>query len=166
MISFTNVHNIQLFQDFINRESNSIILRDKNDSFRIILPDDIMSGIFNPDDYVSINGNYIYYNEARCNEIELTDEERFSCIAHELGHYYDDTERNEHNRQIREMNADIFAVSLELGKELLNVLNKFRNIFDGVDRERIDERINNLQRTLLDANQEHRKSIRIEEKEK
>ncbi len=159
MISFTNVHNIQLFQDFINRESNSIILRDKNDSFRIILPDDIMSGIFNPDDYVSINGNYIYYNEARCNEIELTDEERFSCIAHELGHYYDDTERNEHNRQIREMNADIFAVSLELGKELLNVLNKFRNIFDGVDRERIDERINNLQRTLLDANQEHRKSI-------
>ena len=159
MISFTNVHNIQLFQDFINRESNSIILRDKNDSFRIILPDDIMSGIFNPDDYVSINGNYIYYNEARCNEIELTDEERFSCIAHELGHYYDDTERNEHNRQIREMNADIFTVSLELGKELLNVLNKFRNIFDGVDRERIDERINNLQRTLLDANQEHRKSI-------
>ena len=93
MILFTNAHNIQLFQDFINRESNSIILRDKNDSFRVILPDDIMSGIFYPDEYVSINGNYIYYNEARCNEIELTDEERFSCIAHELGHYYDDTEK-------------------------------------------------------------------------
>ena len=45
MISFTNAHNIQLFQDFINRESNSIILRDKNDSFRVILPDDFMSGI-------------------------------------------------------------------------------------------------------------------------
>ena len=58
MISFTNAHNIQLFQDFINRESNSIILRDKNDSFRVILPDDIMSGIFYPDEYVSINGNY------------------------------------------------------------------------------------------------------------
>ena len=96
MISFTNAHNIQLFQDFINRESNSIILRDKNDSFRVILPDDYMSGIFNPDEYVSINGNYIYYNEARCNEIELTDEERFSCIAHELGHYYDETEKNEY----------------------------------------------------------------------
>ena len=97
MISFTNAHNIQLFQDFINRESNSIILRDKNDSFRVILPDDFMSGIFNPDEYVSINGNYIYYNEARCNEIKLTDEERFSCIAHELGHYYDETEKNEYN---------------------------------------------------------------------
>ena len=45
MISFTNAHNIQLFQDFINRESNSIILRDKNDSFRVILPDDFMSGM-------------------------------------------------------------------------------------------------------------------------
>ena len=130
MISFTNAHNIQLFQDFINRESNSIILRDKNDSF------------------------YIYYNEARCNEIELTDEERFSCIAHELGHYYDETEKNEYNGKIREMNADRFAVSLELGEHLLSVLNKFRIIFDGNDRERIDERINNLQNILLVANQE------------
>jgi Zn-dependent peptidase ImmA (M78 family) len=154
MISFTNAHNIQLFQDFINRESNSIILRDKNDSFRVILPDDYMSGIFNPDEYVSINGNYIYYNEARCNEIELTDEERFSCIAHELGHYYDETEKNEYNGKIREMNADRFAVSLELGEHLLSVLNKFRIIFDGNDRERIDERINNLQNILLVANQE------------
>ena len=154
MISFTNVHNIQLFQEFINRESNSIILRDKNDSFRVILPDDFMSGIFNPNEYVSINGNCIYYNEARCNEIELTDEERFSCIAHELGHYYDETDKNEHNRQIRAINADMFAVSLGLGKNLLNVLNKYRNIFNGVDRERIDERINNIQKRLLDANQE------------
>lgn len=113
-----------------------------------------MSGIFNPDEYVSINGNYIYYNEARCNEIKLTDEERFSCIAHELGHYYDETEKNEYNGKIREMNADRFAVSLELGEHLLSVLNKFRIIFDGNDRERIDERINNLQNILLVANQE------------
>ena len=57
MISFTNAHNIQLFQDFINRERNSIILRDKNDSFRVILPEDFMSGIFNSDEYLSINSN-------------------------------------------------------------------------------------------------------------
>lgn len=154
MISFTNLHNIQLFQDFINRERNSIILRDKVDSFRVILPGDIIAKIFNPDEYVSINGNYIYYNEARCDELEMTDEERFSCIAHELGHYYDDTERNEHNRQIREMNADIFAVSIGLGNSLLSVLYKFRNIFDGIDRERIDERIQNLRSRLLAVNHE------------
>lgn len=154
MISFTNLHNIQLFQDFINRERNSIILRDKVDSFRVILPGDIIAKIFNPDEYVSINGNYIYYNEARCDELDMTDEERFSCIAHELGHYYDDTERNEHNRQIREMNADIFAVSIGLGNSLLSVLYKFRNIFDGIDRERIDERIQNLRSRLLAVNHE------------
>lgn len=154
MISFTNLHNIQLFQDFINRERNSIILRDKVDSFRVILPGDIIAKIFNPDEYVSINGNYIYYNEARCDELEMTDEERFSCIAHELGHYYDDTERNEHNRQIREMNADIFAVSIGLGNSLLSVLYKFRNIFDGIDIERIDERIQNLRSRLLAVNHE------------
>ena len=154
MISFTNAHNIQLFQDFINRESNSIILRDKVDSFRVILPGDIIAKIFNPDEYVSINGNYIYYNEARCNEIELTDEERFSCIAHELGHYYDETEKNEYNGKIREMNADRFAVSIGLGNSLLSVLYKFRNIFDGIDRERIDERIQNLRSRLLAVNHE------------
>lgn len=154
MISFTNVHNIQLFQDFINRERDSINLRDRNDTFRVILPGDVMSGIFYSDEYVSINGNCIYYNEARCNEIELTDEERFSCIAHELGHYYDETEKNEYNDNIREMNADRFAVSLELGEHLLSTLKKFRVIFDGDDRERIDERINNLQNILLVANQE------------
>ena len=143
-----------MFQDFINRERNSIILRDKVDSFRVILPGDIIAKIFNPDEYVSINGNYIYYNEARCDELEMTDEERFSCIAHELGHYYDDTERNEHNRQIREMNADIFAVSIGLGNSLLSVLYKFRNIFDGIDRERIDERIQNLRSRLLAVNHE------------
>lgn len=84
----------------------------------------------------------------------MTDEERFSCIAHELEHYYDETEKNEYNGKIREMNADRFAVSLELGEHLLSVLNKFRIIFDGNDRERIDERINNLQNILLVANQE------------
>ena len=47
------------------------------------------------------------------------------------------------------MNADRFAVSLELGEHLLSVLNKFRIIFDGDDREKIDERINNLQNILL-----------------
>lgn len=62
--------------------------------------------------------------------------------------------KNEYNGKIREMNADRFAVSLELGEHLLSVLNKFRIIFDGNDRERIDERINNLQNILLVANQE------------
>lgn len=61
--------------------------------------------------------------------------------------------KNEYNDNIREMNADRFAVSLELGEHLLSVLNKFRIIFDGDDRERIDERINNLQKLLV-ANQE------------
>ena len=75
-------------------------------------------------------------------------------IAYRFGHYYDETEKNEYNGKIREMNADRFAVSLELGEHLLSVLNKFRIIFDGDDRERIDERINNLQNILLVTNQE------------
>jgi len=141
MISFRNVQNNPLFQDFVMNHSCSDILEQKNDTFRIILPGDYLAAIFDPEDYMSLNSNYIFYNERKCNEIGLTDEERFSFIAHELGHFYDTTDRNGGNQQDREINADNFAVKLGLGEYLLSALKKLSIVFSGVDKERIDERI-------------------------
>ena len=147
MISFRNTRGIMLFQSFIDREEAKSILGDKNDSFIAVLPSDVLANIFCNNDYLAINGKYIYYNAEKCNEAGLSNEERMACIAHELGHYYDETPKDD-SCIIREMNADRFALDIVPFSSLVSALSKLRNAFpEGCERSNLEQRIkvlNNL----------------------
>jgi Zn-dependent protease with chaperone function len=65
----------------------------------------------------------IVMNETICNNLNLTQREHFAMIAHEIGHIIDSTPRLGNEMQ-REINADNFAVSLELTQDLITGLTK------------------------------------------
>ena len=105
---------------------DSKLLADKEDTFNVILNGDSMVGIFFDDAPFEINGKNIYYNERVVKTCDLTENECYACIAHELGHAFDDTPRGTDER---EYNADNFAKELKLGKDLISVLQKFKNAY-------------------------------------
>ena len=144
MISFSKTRDFQLFQDFVTEYGGCDNLRDRNETFQVVLPGEFLAGIFDSNEYICRNSKYIFYNEEKCNEIRLTVLERYACLAHELGHFYDNTEQNAANQQDREKNADNFAVSLCLGCNLSSALQKMRSSLNDDEKERIDERISNL----------------------
>jgi len=144
MISFSNTRGIILFQSFIDRAETKSVLEDKNDSFTVVLPSDFLASIFYNDDYMAINGKYIFYNAEKCNEVGLSNEERMACIAHELGHYYDETPKDD-NCLIREMNADRFALDIVPCSSLVSALSKLRDAFpEGCKRSSLELRIRQL----------------------
>lgn len=54
------------------------------------------SYILNPkgNDCIACSDNNICYNEDNCNDMNLSKEERYAIIAHEIGHIYDETDKN------------------------------------------------------------------------
>ena len=116
----------KLFDDFLDLYGDSELLIEKEDSFNVVLNGDYLSGIFNNDSPFEINGKNIYYNEQVVNACGLTEKECYACIAHELGHAFDDTPRESDER---EYNADNFAKELKLRKELISVLQKINNAY-------------------------------------
>lgn len=117
---------IKLFNDFLSLYGNMEPLANKEATFNIILNGDFLVKIFLNDSPFEINGNCIYYNEQIVKACGLTENECYACIAHELGHAFDCTPIDSVNR---EYNADLFAKELKLGKYLISVLKKFKNIY-------------------------------------
>lgn len=117
MITFVRNPEIQLFTDFINRFGNAESLRDRTERITVVLPEDSLAGAFCASEPFAfnkaINKGSIWYNECKVNEIDLDQEECYACIAHELGHMMDSSQRNLEHQQDREIYADRIAYELD-----------------------------------------------------
>lgn len=124
MITFTNAP--ELFQKFNEQYGNNVLFQN-NPRYGVVIPGNLMSASFEQNDPFSCNihvsPQYIFYNEAKADELGLTEEERFACIAHEIGHYRDNTPLNGSSQE-REYNADDFATQLGLRLPLISALEK------------------------------------------
>jgi len=90
----------------------------------------------------TLNPPFIAINEQVCQELNLTQEEQYAMIAHEIGHILDNSPREKNNPLNREYNADQFAIKLELSKELKTGLEKIINSGNySWETENIKERI-------------------------
>lgn len=85
------------------------------------------------------------HNKDKADELQLTKEERFAYIAHELGHLFDNPREEGENQQDREIRADNFAVKLKLTVHQITALEKFKN---GQDDVNIQARIDILRNSL------------------
>ncbi|MHA6281111.1 hypothetical protein ACXYMT_13100 [Salinimicrobium sp. CAU 1759] len=84
-------------------------------------------------------------NEQVCQQLELTQEEQYAMIAHEIGHVLDNSPRQENNYLEREYNADQFTINLGLSNELKAGLEKVVNSGNySKERQDIEERIKRL----------------------
>ena len=69
----------------------------------------------------------IFYNASVCTMMELTDEEQYACITHEIGHLLDETPlpEGQTTSEEREFNADKKVIELGLQEHLISALRKF-----------------------------------------
>lgn len=87
---------------------------------------------------------YIGCSEAHCIAINLTEEEKYAMIAHELGHiyftphFYPSTEKKYLNK---ELNADSMAVRLDLKESLISGLEKLEKCKDVKNKKQLQQRI-------------------------
>ena len=154
MITFVRNPEIQLFTDFIKRFENAELLRNRTERITVVLPEDSLAGAFRDSEPFAfnrdINNGCIWYNEYKVNEIGLDQEERYACIAHELGHMMDSSQRNLEHQQKREIYADRIACELGLGDCMISALHKMIDYYqqpngaadDNVRIEKLQERIN------------------------
>ena len=111
--------NIALFENFANIYGD-ILNTITDDSIKIIVPTDRyaecileLDGLFQTNPAISFK--HIGYNEENCKAINLTENEKFAMIAHELGHIYNNIYQFDENELLnREINADIMACRLGL----------------------------------------------------
>ena len=137
MITFVRNPEIQLFTDFINRFGNAESLRDRTERIAVVVPGDMLAGVFCDSEPFAfnkaINKGSIWYNECKVNEIGLDQEECYACIAHELGHMMDSSQRNLEHQQDREITADRIACELGLGNSMISALNKMIDCYQQPD---------------------------------
>ena len=156
MITFLRNPEIQLFTDFINRFGNAESLRDRTERIAVVVPGDMLAGVFCDSEPFAfnkaINKGSIWYNECKVNEIGLDQEECYACIAHELGHMMDSSQRNLEHQQDREITADRIACELGLGNSMISALNKMIDYYQQPDgaadnnvcKDNLQKRINVL----------------------
>lgn len=156
MITFVRNPEIQLFTDFINRFGNAESLRDRTERIAVVVPGDMLAGVFCDSEPFAfnkaINKGSIWYNECKVNEIGLDQEECYACIAHELGHMMDSSQRNLEHQQDREITADRIACELGLGNSMISALNKMIDYYQQPDgaadnnvcKDNLQKRINVL----------------------
>ena len=156
MITFVRNPEIQLFTDFINRFGNAESLRDRTERIAVVVPGDMLAGVFCDSEPFAfnkaINKGSIWYNEYKVNEIGLDQEECYACIAHELGHMMDSSQRNLEHQQDREITADRIACELGLGNSMISALNKMIDYYQQPDgaadnnvcKDNLQKRINVL----------------------
>lgn len=154
MITFVRNPEIQLFTDFINRFGNAESLRDRTERIAVVVPGDMLAGVFCDSEPFAfnraINNGSIWYNECKVNEMGLDQDECYACIAHELGHMMDPSQRNLEHQQDREIYADSIACKLGLGDSMISALHKMIDYYqqpngaadDNVRIEKLQERIN------------------------
>ena len=156
MITFFRNPEIQLFTDFIKRFEDAESLRDRTERITVVLPEDSLAGAFCDSEPFAfnkaINKGSIWYNECKVNEIGLDQEECYACIAHELGHMMDSSQRNLEHQQDREITADRIACELGLGNTMISALNKMIDYYQQPDgaadnnvcKDNLQKRINVL----------------------
>ena len=156
MITFVRNPEIQLFTDFIKRFEDAELLRNRTERITVVVPEDFLAGAFwDSEPFVFnrvINNGSIWYNEYKVNEIGLDQEECYACIAHELGHMMDSSQRNLEHQQDREITADRIACELGLGNSMISALNKMIDYYQQPDgaadnnvcKDNLQKRINVL----------------------
>lgn len=130
MILFNNPQNIEVIKSFIDI-FNTKINKDDNESTITICIINQEHQLFNAvaaeNDPFATNTTMkpliIAINEKVCQILDLTLQEQYAMIAHEIGHIIDNTPK-EKNSKSREYNADQFAVKLGLSQELKTGLEK------------------------------------------
>lgn len=148
MVDFVHNPEVQLFTEFMEEFGSKLALQQITEQIRIVVPGDREEGMFHTSDAFSCNYKYIWYNERKANRLGLTQSERFACIAHELGHIFDTSDRWDTPQQTREMNADQFAVELGLGNSMISALEKL------IDYNRDDE-------DLVEGMEERKRMIHV-----
>lgn len=156
MITFVRNPEIQLFTDFIKRFEDAESLRNRMERITVVVPGDMLAGAFWDSEPFAfnrdINNGCIWYNECKVNEIGLDQEECYACIAHELGHMMDSSQRNLEHQQDREITADRIACELGLGNSMISALNKMIDYYQQPDgaadnnvcKDNLQKRINVL----------------------
>lgn len=156
MITFVRNPEIQLFTDFIKRFEDAELLRNRTERIPVVVPGDMLAGVFCDSEPFAfnkaINKGSIWYNECKVNEIGLDQEECYACIAHELGHMMDSSQRNLEHQQDREITADRIACELGLGNSMISALNKMIDYYQQPDgaadnnvcKDNLQKRINVL----------------------
>ena len=156
MITFVRNPEIQLFTDFIKRFEDAELLRNRMERIAVVVPGDMLAGVFCDSEPFAfnkaINKGSIWYNECKVNEIGLDQEECYACIAHELGHMMDSSQRNLEHQQDREITADRIACELGLGNSMISALNKMIDYYQQPDgaadnnvcKDNLQKRINVL----------------------
>ena len=156
MITFVRNPEIQLFTDFIKRFEDAELLRNRMERITVVVPEDMLAGVFCDSEPFAfnkaINKGSIWYNECKVNEIGLDHEECYACIAHELGHMMDSSQRNLEHQQDREITADRIACELGLGNSMISALNKMIDYYQQPDgaadnnvcKDNLQKRINVL----------------------
>lgn len=153
MILFKNPQNIELFKTFIEQFDKPINELVKIETITICFINEQHKrygfvGDANEPFVTNTkinNPTPIGMNEIVCGQLKLTQEEIFAMIAHEIGHILDKTLREANNQLERELNADQFAIKLNLSNQLKSGLEKFiesENYKDVV--EDLSERIKKL----------------------
>lgn len=76
-------------------------------------------------DAFASRNNIIFYDAHLCENYNLTEEECFACIVHEIGHIFDPTPSiNNMPSEERELNADKIVIELGLQEHLISALKK------------------------------------------
>lgn len=141
MITFKNDSRDLLFSEFFDSYNQYEQIKNNAGDFRIVFDiKDKMASCFYCDEPFASNSviKAIWYNQSKADEFLLTKEERFACIAHELGHLLDAPRAEGEDQQDREKKADGFAVRLGLAEHLITALEKLKK---GNDEVAIQERI-------------------------
>lgn len=151
-MNFTNKYNIQVFEDFLQSYSQTIdafwpelkgVIIDVYDKDSAQLKDYII----NHDKFEDLSGNidslfqcypnYEYNNQTYndiimrrdlCQKANLTQQEQFALIAHEIGHFVLTYKNIELIGKEEEFYADDRAAELGLGKDLASALQKCMTI--------------------------------------
>lgn len=124
MIEFVHNPEIQLFTEFIKEFGSKPTLQQITEKIRVVVPGDILQDIFYKEDAFAYNFKNIWYNKVKVDQLRLSQSECFACIAHELGHFLDSSDRFATPQQTREINADQLAVKLGLKKSMKSALGK------------------------------------------
>lgn len=93
-------------------------------------------------------GNLIEICEAKIEKYQLSLDECLACIAHEIGHIFDSTPKDEAHHEERELNADKKVIELGLQEHLISALKKL--CIDDTPEHKLltDKRIKTLEESL------------------
>lgn len=148
---FHNVSNINIFDSFFKLHGLSInAILNENESTEIKIFDSNRQegkAILLPSDYLASNPvlgyKNIAMNEVNCAIIDLTIEEKYAMIAHEIGHIFDSSKDLTNSQLQKEITADEMACNIGLQNDLISGLMKIINSMSHSDmNEQIQKRIN------------------------